>query len=861
MAKKTQSSQTRPSASANPIPAKLFRGQSVCLTGRFGGSPDKNELITFLKKEGATIAPKLNSKVDLLIVVDDKPNAAEKQAKKLNAAGASIRVAADLASALPIWDVPAEEIIRADGAVKRIATIPRYFFNERCFEVRQQDFADLKISGSKGKEISQLMFVKCDFSKTRFENTHFRSPTFGSQVFETCTFESAQLENVYIDRHRDCTFDTVTGTNVEWLVVNDCVLKNCNFRNTHWQCMSRSEIVDSTIDGAGGYTLTDFLAWSKVTDSVFSHSKFDDTSIRATKFTNTKFSDGEFHEVHFVKCDFTNVEFRGLRITELLFDDCKLKDCTFTDCTGSHIDFGNSKVTGCKMQGASLGLVQGNAKQLAQVAGLTAESGATDITRFPLLRRLAEVMIASTRLFFSVKCKSQGRGTATITADRDWSIRFECTPSRGKKVAISLDRDAKKNDLAQRLLRLVRDARASDCDAASLTIKTAKCPLKAQDLKQLIADALHEAIGKEPAAETDLAAATQDRRKETTQLRKQLLAELTSGDVQAFNKHTKAQRKQASPFKKAPLAGLNLSELNAAGLDLASSDLSKADLRHGKLMTTVLRNANLSGCNLQQANLKGANLRGADLSGADLSQANLKSASMGGTVMAGTNFEKADLSSTDLRGADFSSAKLSGANLKGSTYDEKTRWPKTFKTGDLKPMVWVGGGQPPHERTQNKKAAGPLDFEQFMARLNQITDSSRLSKATKMLKADRFQLFTNVDQDSVAGVVKSQSDSDLVYSCMLNADGNFACCTQNLNPCGGLRGALCKHLLVLIVGLTKSGELDASRVDDWINSSKIKKPNLDKDAMSEILLKYKGAEAGEVDWRPTETIPEDYFTF
>jgi hypothetical protein len=29
--------------------------------------------------------------------------------------------------------------------------------------------------------------------------------------------------------------------------------------------------------------------------------------------------------------------------------------------------------------------------------------------------------------------------------------------------------------------------------------------------------------------------------------------------------------------------------------------------------------------------------------------------------------------------------------------------------------------------------------------------------------------------------------------------------------------------------------------------------------MSEALLKYMGAEAGEVDWRPMETIPEDYY--
>jgi hypothetical protein len=37
------------------------------------------------------------------------------------------------------------------------------------------------------------------------------------------------------------------------------------------------------------------------------------------------------------------------------------------------------------------------------------------------------------------------------------------------------------------------------------------------------------------------------------------------------------------------------------------------------------------------------------------------------------------------------------------------------------------------------------------------------------------------------------------------------------------------------------------------------KPAIDEEANSAIFLRYKGAEAGEVDWRPTETIPEDFY--
>ena len=31
--------------------------------------------------------------------------------------------------------------------------------------------------------------------------------------------------------------------------------------------------------------------------------------------------------------------------------------------------------------------------------------------------------------------------------------------------------------------------------------------------------------------------------------------------------------------------------------------------------------------------------------------------------------------------------------------------------------------------------------------------------------------------------------------------------------------------------------------------------------LKDVFLRYKAAEAGEIDWRPTETIPEDFYTF
>jgi hypothetical protein len=160
---------------------------------------------------------------------------------------------------------------------------------------------------------------------------------------------------------------------------------------------------------------------------------------------------------------------------------------------------------------------------------------------------------------------------------------------------------------------------------------------------------------------------------------------------------------------------------------------------------------------------------------------------------------------------------------------------------------------------REKSRPKPTDLAGFLDRLKVAADPAKLSKAMAMLKADRFKLFAKVESDHLVGVVKSQSVPDLVYSCRLADDGSYACCTQNLNACGGLRGSPCKHLLVLIVGLAQAGELDPGTAHDWVQSSRGKKPILDKDAMAVTFLRYKGAEAGEVDWRPTETIPEDFY--
>jgi uncharacterized protein YjbI with pentapeptide repeats len=159
-----------------------------------------------------------------------------------------------------------------------------------------------------------------------------------------------------------------------------------------------------------------------------------------------------------------------------------------------------------------------------------------------------------------------------------------------------------------------------------------------------------------------------------------------------------------------------------------------------------------------------------------------------------------------------------------------------------------------------EKAVGKVsDVASFLKALELRIEKPKIDKATKMLKVSGFKLFNDITHQFVSGVVKSQTDPDLVYACRVAEDGQYSCCTQNLNVCGGLRGSLCKHQLVLIIGLVQAGELDPTTIDGWIAKTHDVKPELDKETMGAIFIKYKGAEAGEVDWRPTETVPQDYY--
>ena len=436
--------------------------------------------------------------------------------------------------------------------------------------------------------------------------------------------------------------------------------------------------------------------------------------------------------------------------------------------------------------------------------------------------------------------------------------------SEGQGTQFQSKKDPKAKDLAGALREV-----AARYPKAALKIDTLYIDVKSGrgELKKLFARAWAEVLGQPAPTDKDLAAQRKAAKAAKASATDEIVALLRTGPkgVREFNRRPLEERRyldlRKADLSKLDLSGLKLTWMRLDGADLSGSNLANATAHEaGKnYVPASFVGAKLAGCDLTGANLSQCKFTGADLGRAVLRNASLFGAPLVRANLTGCDLTGVDLDGADLKGANFAGATLTGCDLDGATFDENTKWPKGFTPPPE--AKWKGKGPDPRfaPTRREKKLPPPADFGGFLARLQKATDPAKLQKATAMLKAERFRLFARVTADHLVGVVKSQSEPDRVYSCRLAADGTDGCGTQNLNICGGLRGSPCKHLLVLVVGLTKAGELDPATAHAWTQASRGQKPVLDKDAMTETFLQYKGAEAGEIDWRPTETLPEDFY--
>ena len=810
--------------------AHKLEGRSVFLVG----SPDYglDQVKKSIEAEGAKIVDKLTKSVDLIVELPrtGKGRAdALKQAKAWNKKGeAAIEI-------VPFQDLQdrtqptPDEVVAlllgdADDRERLKAALFARHYQMPPLVIRTDELAGLKCADRYWG--NGLAFEDSDLSNSDLSGWRFKS-------LEGTKLDGAKLHD--IDALDGCKKSSFVGASMHQAMLrhsSECDLSDADmreFRGGHGsleKCvLRRANLAQADLSNA------------RLVGSDFGEATLDGANLSSADLTGANLAKANCANAVLIGAVLKNADLRGAS-----FVNAGLSNANFEGAQIDGADFTGASTAGANFGDLELGKAKGLEVQKALKAGPKLKALVAAAKKAERIQTSVEIDLRDgTKLSGKIDFRPKWGGSSTnlvITRDK---------PGSGPHGVHSWAKG-----LEEAVLSVVTESAQGVLRVESITAKSEKSPVSGKALKTLVVEAWCEAFELPTGEGLDAVAEAEKRTRERANDWKETLREGPRG-VRRWNHAKNAERPEH--LRGIKLGGANLAGLDASQLDLAKADLSGAMLAEANLYCAKLGGANLAGADLRATNMQRAGLGKVKLDGANLSRANLSGAQLVGASLVKADLTEVDLENANLRAAVLTGAVLTRALLEGAEYDEATLFPAGF-TGTAK-LTWKGEGRPPKEKS--KTPATAIDLATFIKRLEKNTDSSRWSKALAMLKKERFQLFSEVTDERIVGVVKSQNDPDLVYACSLAESGAFSCCTQNLNVCGGLRGALCKHLLVLVVGLGNAKELDPTKLDEWVKESRRGSHELDRDKMSEIFLRYKGAESGEIDWRPVETIPEDYY--
>jgi uncharacterized protein YjbI with pentapeptide repeats len=838
MSKKTAARAGNTTGSSESGLDQILANTTVCLAGRIRYPHRLEQLTRFVARRGGRVVDVVTDDLGYLVLGETATAAFKNKAEALNRRG-----------------VAKIQILELDEF-------------ERLVNPTAAEILPMLTAGSDGTSraltLIKEMSTKLDLRGVDLRQLQLPTPSADEEALDLSLLDvqEADLRGVMLDRTE---FESLEGARLDGASLchsHVSFAERASLKNANLQCASGFvKVAEADFSGADlRHSELHFHGHGvKLVRANLEGAIVRFVGLQEADFTAAKATDADFTRGAISKSNFARANLRGAKLTlaKLQNSDFSGADLRDADLTGA--DLSGANLTGAKLKGSSWQLAKFDAAAVDRSADLKS-SEIIEANRFgPKLEAFRKVVKRAAQIQFELKFQRIG-SLITVKGSFDmWNKVTWEEPGEGQGTSTTFEIEA--DDPAVMLLSLGHRFRDAQWQFDDVAVKSVKSRVSGNDLKSLVVEAVCEAFATEPPTEEAVKAQQKSRQSSEAEFRQQMLAQLKSGaaGIKRWNELTDSGREGVGHLRDADFSKAKLASVNFRRLDLRRARFERANLREANLYDAKLQNACLA-----QARLDRAEASRCNLTEADLSKASLKKTCLSFGILRGARFCDADLTGAsflgaDVRGADFATANLSKVDWNQAKHDEATRWPASFD--QYADLVWAGTGpNPAHAHVQKQRAAGgPIDLPTFLKRLEEETDAGKLDKALSMLKADRFRLFAEVQADSVIGIVKSQGDPDLVYSCRLDATGKYACCTQNLNICGGLRGSLCKHLLVLIVGLTQAGQLDPTQTDLWIAASKLQKPELDKELMSETFLRYKGAEAGEVDWRPTETLPEDYY--
>lgn len=160
--------------------------------------------------------------------------------------------------------------------------------------------------------------------------------------------------------------------------------------------------------------------------------------------------------------------------------------------------------------------------------------------------------------------------------------------------------------------------------------------------------------------------------------------------------------------------------------------------------------------------------------------------------------------------------------------------------------------------------------DSFIRTFSDYGDSAKISKAKRMLRKTNYNLMVVEKDYEIYGVIKSQTNPNLLYAVTLDSKGNYFCGTQNLRRCGGLRNGPCKHMYLLALVLINSGS-DYDKISMLFRNIVNRNTTVgvsEKEQMENIFIDYANrtsseyleatSSTDEIEWREIDTDPEDY---
>jgi uncharacterized protein YjbI with pentapeptide repeats len=817
--------------------AERFAGKSFLLAGAFK-SHDRQRIEDLIEVEGGEVADEVSASLTHLVVgkVSGKTTLAQKQAEKLNAAGeAAIQVLSrdDFFQLMTPDPGLAEAMLRAGKQAVG-----------HWQKLRWGNPAPVDLSG---RDLRGLDLREFYLFGVNLEGADLRDSDLSGN-------RSLHLPRARADGARLVKSALLQASEAR---LRKAVLTEARFNTIDLQ---RADCTGADLTGAQGYQVN-------AVEAIFARARLTLADLHEGKlagadFTGADLSRADLRQADLAKAKLAKANLRGADLSKASLAGADLTRADLRETTLVEADLTGATLAGADFTGANVVSVKLDGADTSKAKGLAA---AAPVTVGPNLRELDRHAAQASRVLLEAKVRlPDGQliplEVTSARKNQDTSVKTPRQPSwnplKAKSASDGLIQAAQPYRHGHLLLDTVKATGGSG-------------PYAGPKLHRLAVAAWCEAFGRAVPSEGELQAEVEADRAGGQQALQALLADWRSGPagVKRWNERSAEQRKHAGPFRGVDLSGARLDGINLEYRDFRGASFEGASLAGANLYGTEMPKARLARANLSGAQASCVTFTSADLTGADLHGANLRVARFRGATVRDADLRDVDASHAYFQGADLTGARLDGAKLDRAEFDEGTVWPAGFTPP--RQMAWKGKGADPRAGKPAAPAtpsappapAPALSLTEFMDRLRGVVDPGRLGNALQMLRAERFKLFTQVEEDRLVGVIRSQSSAERVYACKLCADGSFSCGTQNLRVCGGLTGAICKHLLVLIVGLAKGGQVDLGRTYLWVRASRTQHPAFDKDEAATVFLRYKGAEAGEIDWRPTETIPEDYHAF